>query len=789
MSSPFVKPNIANVPDALRECLQWVVWRLVDKPGQSKPAKVPFNARTGEAASTTNHDTWSSFDDACQAYESGDYAGVGFVFTQNDPYVGVDLDGVRDPETGVINEQGKSIVASLWSYTEVSPSGKGLHVIGCGQLQYGAWHKAKTDQGEIEMYSEGRYFTITGVSHNGNKPRPVNDFQRALVEIQAKYAKPVPAEAHLTPAPVPTFDISDQELLEKACNASNGNKFRDLWAGVTSTYGGDDSAADMALCSLLAFWTGRDADWMDRLFRQSGLIRAKWDERHGKMTYGERTIMKAIEGCADVFKAGTPGVHEKPVSALVVGQPSPDLDAWEPPQRKPWPVLNRAALPGLAGDFVDLATANSEADPAAVLTTLLVRFGCEAGGPDPATRPHMFIGDSRHEPRLFAVVVGQSGKARKGTSAAPVKRLFGLGASGISMAVTSPGPLSSGEGIVHHVRDELRVWEVDKKTGVGIWMLKDPGISDKRLFICDEELASGLRCTKREGNTLSTALRGFWDDGTVQPLTKSSPTKTTKAHVSIVAHITLEELGRVLDDVELFNGFANRFLWTLARRTKLVSRPRPMPTGELAALQGVLLERIRFAHSVGLMTMDSAACELWDEAYPTLSIDRGGMFGAVVGRAEAQAQRLTMVYALLDGKPVVGLKHLEAALAFWRYSEASAAYIFGGRQADPLREKILAALRTAARSMTATELHRALGNSFSGEQLQTALEALATCGLVVHEKEATKTKPRNLFRLYEKSELSEFSLLSGADQRDNSENSENSLTSAEKWDGPAEVEL
>ena len=506
---------------------------------------------------------------------------------------------------------------------------------------------------------------------------------------------------------------------------------------------------------------------------------------------GEKEPRQAPEKHANK-PARTP--QAAPGALEVAGVP---LDEWEPTARKPWPRLDRAALPDLVGDFVDLATMNSEADPAAVLTTFLVRFACEAGGPDPTTRPHLFIGDSRHEPRLFAAVVGQSSKARKGTSASPVARMFSLDNSensenSLRMSATSPGPLSSGEGVVWNVRDELRAWEVDKKTGAGQWLVKDPGIPDKRLNIADEELAAGLRCIKRDGNTLSTALRGLWDNGTVHPLTKSSPSKTTQAHVNIVAHITLEELSRVLDEVELFNGFANRFLWTLARRTRLVSRPKPMPTGELAKLQGVLVDRLRFAHKVGLMAQASDTSALWDDVYPTLSVERGGLFGAVVGRAEAQVQRLSMVYALLDGKAVVNGRHLEAALAFWRYSEASAAYIFDGRQADPVREKITTALRATSGPMTATGLHRALGNSFSKEQLQTALDALIASGLVAHEKEATKTKPRNLFRLCEFSEFSEVSPISRERPGDNSDNSPASNENEAArimWDGPAEVEI
>ncbi|WP_243366089.1 DUF3987 domain-containing protein [Fundidesulfovibrio soli] len=356
------------------------------------------------------------------------------------------------------------------------------------------------------------------------------------------------------------------------------------------------------------------------------------------------------------------------------------------------------------------------------------------------------------------------------------------------MAAISPGPLSTGEGIVFNVRDEYRTWEEDKKTSPGEWKLKDPGVPDKRLIIMDEELAAGLRCSKREGNTLSPALRSFWDSGCVQPLTKSSPTRTTNAHVNIVAHITLEELERTLGEVELFNGFANRFLWVLARRSRLISRPSPMPAEELLKLQAVLLDRLKFAHSAGLMTLDDSAYELWDRVYPSLAMERGGLFGAVVGRSEAQVQRLAMIYALLDREAVIGIKHLEAALAFWNYCEASAAYIFKGRQADPLQEKILAALKASPHPVTATELHRALGNSYSQDQMKKALGSLTSSGIVIHEKEATKTKPRNIFRLNEKTEFFEH-ISSAGEPSENSDHSPECERRPEEENLPAVLAL
>src|SRR5262249_14609951 len=196
-----------------------------------------------------------------------------------------------------------------------------------------------------------------------------------------------------------------------------------------------------------------------------------------------------------------------------------------------------------------------------------------------------------------------------------------------------------------------------------------------------------------EGNTLSVFIRQAWDTGTLATLTRHSPLRATGAHVSVIGHITTQELGKYLDQNELFNGFANRFLWLLVRRSKL------LPDGgrglDLAALGARLGYALATARDVGPMARGQAADRLWHDAYPRLTADRGGLYGAVTGRAEAQVLRLSMLYALLDGKGVIEEPHLRAALALWAYADASAKIIFGAQPEDSLVEAALAKLKEA----------------------------------------------------------------------------------------------
>jgi hypothetical protein len=250
--------------------------------------------------------------------------------------------------------------------------------------------------------------------------------------------------------------------------------------------------------------------------------------------------------------------------------------------------------------------------------------------------------------------------------------------------------------------------------------MREPG--DKRLMIQDEEFASGLACTKREGNTLSMGLRCFWDSGDYAPLTKNNPVRVKNAHICIVTHITMQELAVALADVQAFNGFGNRFLWICARRSKLVALPSRMPVEEIAPLQNELWRLVAHAQQCGLVSMSAGAKEQWASMYAELSKEHSGLAGSIINRAEAQTMRLALVYCLLDGQNTIQERHLDAALAFWRYAQESALYIFGDRGANPLEDRILLALKDGP--LKGADLYALFSRNISKEQLQPVLQQM-----------------------------------------------------------------
>ena len=280
--------NPDRIPDVLAETPQWVCWREDIRDGS--PTKVPITPRTDTYASVTNADTWTTFETAYQSFrDTASLAGVGFVFTSADDYVGVDLDGCRTPETGKLEAWAKDIILRLDSYTEVSPSQTGVHIIASGDLPDGG-----NRNGTVELYTENRYFTVTG-RHLSETPATVNDRTDELAVVHDTYIADDAADS--TTANPSTDDSSvalpDDELIACAMTATNGEKFERLWYGDTSGYP-SHSEADQALCNLLAFWTGGDPHRIEKLFDQSGLVREKWQERED---YRKRTIKNAVRDC------------------------------------------------------------------------------------------------------------------------------------------------------------------------------------------------------------------------------------------------------------------------------------------------------------------------------------------------------------------------------------------------------------------------------------------------------------------------------------------------------------
>ena len=382
-----------------------------------------------------------------------------------------------------------------------------------------------------------------------------------------------------------------------------------------------------------------------------------------------------------------------------------------------WPVIHEAAYYGLAGEVVRSIEPHSEADPVAMLLQFLAGFG-NAVGPS----PYYQVEGDKHRAKLFVVTSGATSKGRKGTALGRIRQLMGIADPDWQRDNIQSG-LSSGEGVIFHVRDPISTLGKDGKTQV------DAGVTDKRLMLVTEEFAGTLRVMERAGNTLSPVLRDAWGTSKLQTLTKNSPIRATDSHISIIAHVTDDELRAVLTKVEMANGFANRFLFARVKRSKLLPHGGHLDCATLQRLGEQVAERLTQARTLGRISMTDVAAEAWAKNYAELSRDRPGLLGAILGRAEAQVTRLALIYALLDNKTQIDLPHLRAALAVWAFCEDSATQIWGDMIGEDVSDTIFAALKTAGSTgLRRTEMSNLFSRHVPSARITTILETLESAG-------------------------------------------------------------
>jgi hypothetical protein len=387
---------------------------------------------------------------------------------------------------------------------------------------------------------------------------------------------------------------------------------------------------------------------------------------------------------------------------------------------RPWPDAGKPELfYGVAGDIVRLIAPHTEADPMAILGQFLVAFGSLVG-----RSPHWRVESTRHGVNLFACVVGSTSNARKGTAWDNVKWILSRCDETWSKDQIMSG-LSSGEGLIYAVRDP-----VTKQVKVGGDYEErevDQGTKDKRACWVESEFGSVLACMSRESNTLNAVIRQAYDGNTLRVATKNSPNRATDAHVSIIGHITDEEIRSKLSHTDTANGFANRFMWICARRSQCLPHGGHMggepsfPELIQRVEDAVCFTRLEFSGETAPVCRDEPANRLWEQVYPRLSSSRPGMLGMVTTRAIAHVMRLALIYALLDREKWIRPPHLQAALAFWDYCDQSATYIFGDSLGDPDAEKLLAAIQESGKAgMTSTDIRRRV---FSGHLTAEAYRA------------------------------------------------------------------
>lgn len=400
---PVTPPVLfSNIPDELRDRAQWVLWRWTWKEEEEKWDKPPSRL-DGRNASSKNPATWSGFEAVMAAYQRGGWDGVGFMFSKDDPFAGLDLDDCRDDATGKFTPWALDFLQRLDSYCEISPSMTGAKVFVKAKHR-GEGHKLPHHGGVVEFYDQGRYFTVTGhrldeYSHLVEERQE----QAEWVWVDVVYASPkarakrkLILQARSSDPP----DRTDEWVMERCRSCATGAKFERLWAGGTGDYDDDHSRADCGLCELIHFWSG-DLAQVDRLFRRSGLMRDKWTERHygDGRTYGEGTLDKVKNGKvwqprAEAAQAGEspverdgakpPGVNGHPAAAAPSsGSSGGSVHEWGAPiplnRLPPAPPFPLERLTGVVGRYAAEVGRAMGCPPDLIAAPALVTAGAMLG--------------------------------------------------------------------------------------------------------------------------------------------------------------------------------------------------------------------------------------------------------------------------------------------------------------------------------------------------------------------------------------------------------------------------
>jgi len=421
--------------------------------------------------------------------------------------------------------------------------------------------------------------------------------------------------------------------------------------------------------------------------------------------------MTAVEDPIEYLRQVHEGIRPAPVAAE--------------PQDAAWPVLDAEALHGLAGEIVDALEPHTEADPAALLVSLLVEFGALIG-----PGPHAVADAAAHPGRLFAVLVGATSKGRKGSAAKNVERFTAPVDPDFARGRRLNG-FGSGEALV----DALRGSEEEQR--------------DPRLLVVEPEFARILSVARRDGSTLSSIIRQAWDGGRIAVRSRSGTSVAEDSHVCVLGHISSDELRAKLTETEVASGFANRFLFVCVRRSKLLPAGGNLDDADIAPFVRKSAFSAMQARKIGTLRRTAAAEELWADLYREMADDEpGGLLGAIIARDCAQVLRLSVTYALLDGSHHIDVQHIRAAWALWRYCRASAAFIFGESIGDPSADRLLLAIREAGqRGLDGRQRDRVFSGHATRREVAAAVDLLERRGLITREVVETGGRPIEVLRV------------------------------------------
>lgn len=385
-----------------------------------------------------------------------------------------------------------------------------------------------------------------------------------------------------------------------------------------------------------------------------------------------------------------------------------------------WPQLGDTAYHGPLGDVVRALSPETEADPAAILLSLLAAFGSAV------LQPHVRISASDHQARLFVAIVGDTASGAKGESWSTVEAVMKY-ADPDWPRDSMVGGFASGEALIANLADE--------EAGPG------------RLVV-EREFATLIARALRVGSILSPILRAAWDGSPLENRRAQTAVVARDHHIGVVAHITPDELRRVLRSSEISNGFANRFLYGLVRRGTVMPFGGDLPSSRLSDLGATVAAALERARPLGSLEFSDDAREEWiDFVDQVTRRPLSGLIGDLTARSRPQTLRLALIYAAADGSQLITPDHIRAATAVWRFSDASVRVIFDTQTGDPLADRLLILISTAGNDgLSLSEQRSKLGHNHSSGDLRYAGDLLVNLGVAERDKRKSAGRPSDILR-------------------------------------------
>lgn len=605
--------NPALIPQKLKTRNQWVAWKSQEIVKGQKPTKIPMNP-TGGYAKSDDPKTWGTFEAAINCLNNGKkLSGIGFVMNYNDPFTGIDIDHCRNPETGLIQPWAMEIIKSINSYTEITPSETGVRIFAEGKLPVNG-----RKNGNIEAYFSHHYMTVTG-NHLEGTPTTIEKCQVEIDSFYQKYfAKDEPHEKG-TPKPNQTPSIDDQELIEKIRQSKQGDKFQKLLNGDFSDYT-SWSEGDFALCAMLAFWTANNPTQIDSIFRQSGLIRDKWDEKHGQLTYGYLTIKKAIEGTTEVYTSAVHTIPKDSVTHDIISSPVSKQEIHQ--QVIPKLDFPKETIRGLAGRFAEVYSSYLESPYSFFMFNYLTCLGHLIG--DQVT----LASSIEPQPRQYTVSVGESGDDRKSEA---IKRTLGF-----FQSTFAKGEFNVCQGVGSAEGLAQRFNSLDH--------------NPKKLLLVYDEVKAFVSKARIDGSTLLPCVNTFFESNQFHSATKAHSIEIDNAYLSMLAASTRETFEKMWTPEFLDIGFINRLWLVYDHAERRFSIPREVPSSELEPMRKNLIEVLSAIPKGGFkLPIDEEARGIFDAWY----LSEESHKSPLTKRLDTYGLRLMILLAVNEGSSVI----------------------------------------------------------------------------------------------------------------------------------------